>query len=107
MFPSPVDLLNPGIEPRSPTLQADSLPSKPRGKQVHPKPEQVPEAVLQLHFAVPDRGGTPTGSTTIADSNPKEGCRQPATTEACTVPEVRGKNTAVVWIPELPAATKH
>ena len=26
------DLLNPGIEPRSPTLQADSLPSEPPGK---------------------------------------------------------------------------
>ena len=28
-FPSPGDLPNPGIEPRSPTLQADALPSKP------------------------------------------------------------------------------
>ena len=27
-FPSPGDLPNPGIEPRSPTLQADSLPIK-------------------------------------------------------------------------------
>ena len=26
------DLPNPGIEPRSPTLQADSLPSEPPGK---------------------------------------------------------------------------
>ena len=26
------DLLNPGIEPRSPTLQADSLPTEPPGK---------------------------------------------------------------------------
>ena len=26
------DLPNPGIEPRSPTLQADSLPSEPQGK---------------------------------------------------------------------------
>ena len=31
-FPSPGDLLNPGIEPRSPTLQADSLLSEPPGK---------------------------------------------------------------------------
>ena len=28
-FPSPEDLPNPGIKPRSPTLQADSLPAKP------------------------------------------------------------------------------
>ena len=31
-FPSPRDLLNPGIEPRSLTLQADSLPAEPQGK---------------------------------------------------------------------------
>ena len=33
-FPSPGDLPKPGIEPRSPTLQADSLPPEP---QVKPK----------------------------------------------------------------------
>ena len=31
-FPSPGDLLNSGFEPRSPALQADSLPGKPPGK---------------------------------------------------------------------------
>ena len=31
-LPSPGDLPNPGIEPRSPALQADSLPSEPPGK---------------------------------------------------------------------------
>ena len=31
-FPCPGDLLDPGIKPRSPTLQADSLPSEPPGK---------------------------------------------------------------------------
>ena len=30
-FPSPGDLPDPGIEPRSPALQADSLPSQPPG----------------------------------------------------------------------------
>ena len=30
--PPPRGLPNPGIEPRSPTLQADSLPSEPQGK---------------------------------------------------------------------------
>ena len=33
-FPSPGDLPDPGIEPRSPTLQADALLSKPPGKLV-------------------------------------------------------------------------
>ena len=31
-FPSPGDLPDPGVEPRSPTLQADALPSEPPGK---------------------------------------------------------------------------
>ena len=31
-FPSPEDLPDPGIEPRSPALQANSLPSEPSGK---------------------------------------------------------------------------
>ena len=31
-FPSPEDLPNPGIEPRSPALQADSLPTELQGK---------------------------------------------------------------------------
>ena len=31
LFPSPGDLSDPGIEPGSPTLQADSLPSEPPG----------------------------------------------------------------------------
>ena len=32
LFPSPGDLSNPGIKPRTPTLQADSLPAEPPGK---------------------------------------------------------------------------
>ena len=31
-FPSPGDLPDPGIKPRSPALPADSLPSEPPGK---------------------------------------------------------------------------
>ena len=31
-FPSPGDLPKTGIEPRSPALQADSLPAEPQGK---------------------------------------------------------------------------
>ena len=32
--PSPEDLPNPGIEPRFPALQVDSLPSEPLGKPI-------------------------------------------------------------------------
>ena len=31
-FPSPGDLLDPGVKPRSPVLQVDSLPSELSGK---------------------------------------------------------------------------
>ena len=36
-FPSPGDLPDPGIEPGSPTFQADALPSEPPGKLFHLK----------------------------------------------------------------------
>ena len=32
LFPSPGNLPNPGVKPRSPILQADSLPAEPQGK---------------------------------------------------------------------------
>ena len=35
-FPSLGDLPNPGTEPRSPSLEADSLPTEPPGKLVNP-----------------------------------------------------------------------
>ena len=39
-FPSPEDLPNPGMESRSPALQADSLPAEPPGKQMNPSPQK-------------------------------------------------------------------
>ena len=36
-FPSPGDLLDPGIEPWSPALQEDFLPSEPPGKPIMEK----------------------------------------------------------------------
>ena len=40
-FPSPRDLPDPGIEPRSPALQADALPSELPGK---------PPVILQIEY---------------------------------------------------------
>ena len=34
LSPSPGDIPDPGIKPRSPALQADSLPSEPPGKPI-------------------------------------------------------------------------
>ena len=44
-FPSLGDLPDPGIEPRSPTLQADSLPSEPPG---NPKKNDLPSLRFKL-----------------------------------------------------------
>ena len=42
-FPSPGDLLDPGIDPRSPALQADALPSEPPGNTTtsYPKLKEI------------------------------------------------------------------
>ena len=40
-FPSPGDLPDPGIEPGSPALQADALPSEPPGK-----PQNLQRSIL-------------------------------------------------------------
>ena len=53
-FPSPGDLPDPGLEPRSPALQVDSLPAEPPGKprlfvntlQTPPMPSQSSTAML-------------------------------------------------------------
>ena len=52
-FPSPGDLSNPGIKPKSPALQADSVPSEPPGKPhfVSPFLKSLPNS-----FPFPFRG---------------------------------------------------
>ena len=47
-FPSPGNLPNPGIEPRSPSLQADSLPAEPQGKPIVRREESHYFATLSL-----------------------------------------------------------
>ena len=57
-FPSPEDLPNPGIEPASPALQADSLLSEPPGK---PWSQEMPHkchmrSVLPKGVSLPNSG---------------------------------------------------
>ena len=47
-FPSPGDLPNPGIKPRSPALQADSLPAEPQGKPRNTRVDSL--SLLQCIF---------------------------------------------------------
>ena len=46
-FPSPGDVPNPGIEPKSPTLQADSLPAEPQGKPKNTSPVDLPDPGIE------------------------------------------------------------
>ena len=43
-FPSPGDLPSPGMEPRSPTLQADSSPAEPPGEPLLLKHHRIQRA---------------------------------------------------------------
>ena len=51
-FLSSGDLPNPGIEPRSPTLRADALPSEPPGKQVSNHNGKIITGTLPKFFCV-------------------------------------------------------
>ena len=65
-FPPPEYLPNPGIEPRSPTLQVDSLPAEPQGK-----PKNI--GVGSLSFLQRIFPGIELGSPALqADSLPTE-----------------------------------
>ena len=76
LFPSPGDLCNPGIKPRSPALQADSLPAEPQGKAKNTavgslslSPVDLPDPViepgspaLQVDSLPSEQSGKPTGN---------------------------------------------
>ena len=61
-FPSPRDLPDPGIEPRSPELQADSLPHEP-GEVLEGC--VFPEVVRQLHICLSKGRDSKRGIWTI------------------------------------------
>ena len=52
-FPSPGDLPDPGIEPGSPALQADALPSEPPGNPIYFIKEVLKSYRQQKHFQNP------------------------------------------------------
>ena len=66
-FPSPGDLPNPVIEPRSPTLQADSLPAEPQGS---PKTLWVADNKEVLLAPITQTDVRISSSTTLADLPP-------------------------------------
>ena len=50
-FPYPGDFPNPGIKPRSPALQADSLPAESQGKPLCKLKKGGKESISSLHDA--------------------------------------------------------
>ena len=58
LFPSPGDLLDPGIEPRFPTLQADSLTSEPPGKP-RDNSDIISSNIFSGPFSLSSPSGTP------------------------------------------------
>ena len=54
-FPSPGDLPDPGIKPRAPTLQVDSLPAEPPGKptSLQHGPQFAPDSRICLQWRRP------------------------------------------------------
>ena len=73
-FPSPEDLPDPGMEPGSPTLQADALPSKSPGKpQTVKNLPAIPETrILSLDWEDPLEEGMATHSSILAQRNPMD-----------------------------------
>ena len=73
-FPSPGDLPNPGIEPRSPALQVDSLPAEPPGKPTVPRGNSIKDSKSwgSFNFQTPD--GVVTAGELLSDS-----CKAPNT----------------------------
>ena len=66
-FPSPGDLLNPEIKPRSPALQTDSLPPEPPGKsQLSSRSMTFGSTVSKLG------GGTGAGPAHVVGTSRKE-----------------------------------
>ena len=71
-FPSTGDLPNPGTEPRSPVLQADSLPAEPQEK-----PKNTGVGSLSLLYGVFPTQESTESPTLWVDSLPSETSGKP------------------------------
>ena len=100
-FPSPGDLPNPGIKPRSPTLQVDSLPAEPQEKPKNTGVGSLP--LLQKNsitlYSEPSNlalGLIPFGP--LLSHNAHSGFQVQGTCQACFCPQV--SCTSYFWFLE-------
>ena len=96
-FPSPGDLPDPGMEPRSPALQVDSLPSEPAGKlTLDTKKNQIFQS---LNSSMPGLTFFPflSSSISLVVEAPAERCSSHWASQAG--PSMRGKRKVgfIVW----------
>ena len=68
LFPSPGDLPNSGIQPRSSAFQVDSLPSKPPGK---PIPKVAPTHLLMSEILITGKKASDARQGDKASTGPK------------------------------------
>ena len=85
--PSPGDLPNPGIEPRSPALWADSLPAEPQGK-----PMILEWVAIPSPRDPPDLGIEPGSPALQVDSLPTELSGKPKLLEWVAYPFSSGSS---------------
>ena len=107
-FPSPGDLPSPGIKPRSPTFQVDSLPAEPQGKpkntgvgslsllqQIFQNPGIKPGSpALQAYSLPAELPGKPKGSQ--KEESPGEGNGNTVHYSCLGNPMERGARSATV-----------
>ena len=85
-FPSPGDLPNPGIEPGSPTLQTDALPSEP------PKPSSEQTVCEEgTERPMPRNSPPPAGGPTVQVSSHTVHLERASRAQACSPPNFRGR----------------
>ena len=69
-FPSPGDLANPGIEPGSPAVQANTLPSEPPGKHLQQRSTKVGQGFYSRRDVANRLNGSKDGSKSAREETP-------------------------------------
>ena len=83
LCPSPADLPNPRIKPRSPALQADSLLSEPPGKPMNTGVGSLSLLPGDLPYPVIEQGSPALQADSLPDELPRKPIVKISTTFSC------------------------